>query len=504
MNLVKTSIYLWAVVCSLCFSACNGVIYKYDNVLLKNLVLKYRSVYMFSPNDAPALNKKNPNSFISFDLTFTLDADNIDLENNFVEVHIYKSGTGSKRVASTIDQSYCCSPDQAPANLNCRAPNALVVAEGLDNIVDEIVVVDFADGYEDEDGRIVVEKRFTYQVEEKDLYSLMFSYCQQNAAVVSISGSVSWRNPFGFLHGELYGFLPFYLHLSLAYLFCGMVWAYLCAKNWRDLLMVQNCITAVLVLGMIEVNLRYSDFHSLNETGVRNSGLLMAAVLFAVIKKCVSRMLVLVVSLGYGVVKPHLGPEGTKVALLGAVYFVVATLHHLVDSVSTTNQQSMAVSKFFFLVPVAVVDTIFYFWIFRALRTTIVQLETRGQDTKLSLYLKFRRLLVASIVISILWAVYYALENLMIYNAMEWESVYFMESFWDCLYLAILISIMYLWRPNQNSQRYAYNVVKTWDNEDAEEYDNGLEDSVGDFSIGKAPKQTDNLIEGDVPQAKNA
>eukprot|EP00511_Aplanochytrium_stocchinoi_P008616 CAMPEP_0204855310 /NCGR_PEP_ID=MMETSP1347-20130617/16568_1 /ASSEMBLY_ACC=CAM_ASM_000690 /TAXON_ID=215587 /ORGANISM="Aplanochytrium stocchinoi, Strain GSBS06" /LENGTH=471 /DNA_ID=CAMNT_0052001367 /DNA_START=122 /DNA_END=1537 /DNA_ORIENTATION=- len=470
------------------------------------MVLKYRSVFMFSMEDSPDVNSRNPSSYISFDLTFKRFAlSPEEMEDNILEVRIIQADQGKKKSVSAIaESSFCCNEETAHESNVCRAPNALVLG-GISEPKEELIVVDFAnDGYEDDEGYVFVEKRFTYQVEQKDLYLLMFSYCQPNDATVSITGSVSWRNPYGFLPGELYGFLPFYLHLSLVYLGCALVWGYLCAKYWKDLLVLQNCITLVIVLGMIEVNLRYFDFHSLNETGIRNHGLLMASVLFAVAKKCVSRLLVLVVSMGFGVVKPHLGEEGKRVLLLGAVYVVVATLHHLVDSL--TDQVSSA--RFFFLLPVAIVDTIFYFWIFHSLKSTIQQLEARGQDIKLNLYLRFQRLLVLSIVVSVLWAIYYVMENFMEYDSLEWESVYFMESFWDCLYLAILIVIMFLWRPNQNSQRYAYTAVKTWDqDDDVEEYGNGLEDSVGDFELknntANGRKVSDSLLNDEAPEAKN-
>ena len=52
---------------------------------------------------------------------------------------------------------------------------------------------------------------------------------------------------------------------------------------------------------------------------------ILAAVLNT-FKRASSRMLVLVVSMGYGVVKPTLGARAVRVVLVGALYFVFGTL----------------------------------------------------------------------------------------------------------------------------------------------------------------------------------
>lgn len=41
-------------------------------------------------------------------------------------------------------------------------------------------------------------------------------------------------------------------------------------------------------------------------------------------------------------------------------------------------------------------------------------------------------------------------------------------SYWHLLFFCILVVIMYLWRPTQNNQRYAYSALENGDEEEEE------------------------------------
>ncbi len=214
---------------------------------------------------------------------------------------------------------------------------------------------------------VTVER--TFPIESKGMYYLMFSSCNELTGEVLISGTVEWMNPYGYLPGELYGFMPFYAKMSVIYLLIAIAWTMLCAYHWRQLLMLQNCITAVIALSMIEVSLRYFDFATFNKYGVRSVGMMLSAAIFQTVKKTVSRLLVLVVALGYGILRPTLGPSGQKVIMLGGTYFIFASVQHIVESVSHTV--TISVSQYLLMLPVAALDLVFYFWILRSLGVSI-------------------------------------------------------------------------------------------------------------------------------------
>ena len=60
-------------------------------------------------------------------------------------------------------------------------------------------------------------------------------------------------------------------------------------------------------------SLRYFDYVNFNNTGFRPYDVTLWAVMVGSARKCISRMLLLVVAMGYGVVRPTLGGLTKKV-----------------------------------------------------------------------------------------------------------------------------------------------------------------------------------------------
>lgn len=102
--------------------------------------------------------------------------------------------------------------------------------------------------------------------------------------------------------------------VAQAYLALGFFWLIQYMRFWRDILTLQNCITAVIALAMVELATWYFDFVNFNSTGFRPYGITIWAVTLGAVRKTVSRMLILVVSMGFGVVRPTLGGLSGKVS----------------------------------------------------------------------------------------------------------------------------------------------------------------------------------------------
>ena len=83
----------------------------------------------------------------------------------------------------------------------------------------------------------------------------------------------------------------------------------LCLRHCAQLLPLQSCISAVIFLGAVESATWYFDYISFNAGGTRGVAPVVLGVLLSTVKKCVSRLLVLVVCLGYGVVRPTPTPN---------------------------------------------------------------------------------------------------------------------------------------------------------------------------------------------------
>jgi hypothetical protein len=97
-------------------------------------------------------------------------------------------------------------------------------------------------------------------------------------------------------------------------------------------------------------------------------------VLVSSARKTVSRSLVLVVSMGYGVVRPTLGGLTKKVVSLSAAYFIATATLDVMTNVGAIDDLTSS-ARIFLVLPVAVLDAVFILWIFTALSKTLAQLQ---------------------------------------------------------------------------------------------------------------------------------
>lgn len=124
---------------------------------------------------------------------------------------------------------------------------------------------------------------------------------------------------------------------------------------------------------------------------------------------------------------------------------------------------------------------------FSALIQTTRTLRLRRNLVKLALYRHFTNTLVFSVfasVIFMLWSIkFHKMEECLtgkmnhysastpnfisnrislkftpgiIFLPTDWRNLWLDEAFWHLLFSTILVSIMFLWRPSQNNQRYAF------------------------------------------------
>ncbi|GAB4827709.1 hypothetical protein Ancab_040032 [Ancistrocladus abbreviatus] len=131
----------------------------------------------------------------------------------------------------------------------------------------------------------------------------------------------------------------------------------------------------------------------------------MWVVTFTAVKKTIARLLLLVVSMGYGVVRPTLAGITSKVLLLGLLYYLASEALELVEHLGNINDLSSK-TQLFLVLPVAVLDGCFIVWIFSFLSKTLENLQIRKSVAKLELYQKFTNSLAVSVLLSVAWIGY--------------------------------------------------------------------------------------------------
>ncbi|KAK3015801.1 hypothetical protein RJ639_007226 [Escallonia herrerae] len=321
------------------------------------------------------------------------------------------------------------------------------------------------------------------EINSTGMYYLYFMFCDPRLNGTTIRGRTVWRNPEGYLPGKMAPLMTFYGLASLAYLALGLIWFLRFVKFWKDIIQLHYHISAVIALGMCETALWYFEYANLNDTGRRPIGITIWAVTVTAVKKTLSRLLLLVVSMGYGVVRPTLGGVISKVLLLGLIYFVASEALELVEHLGNINDFA-GKTKLYLVLPVAFLDASFILWIFSSLAKTleklqviflspkffsirysirhvilfwIEQLETRRSMAKLELYRKFTNSLAVFVLLSIAWIGYE-----LYFNASDplnelWRMAWIIPAFWTVLAFSLLVVICVLWAPSHNPTRYAYS-----------------------------------------------
>ncbi|GFW68555.1 transmembrane protein 87A [Trichonephila clavipes] len=284
----------------------------------------------------------------------------------------------------------------------------------------------------------------------------------------NVSVDIAMKGDYGYLSAVDYPLLIFYGVMCGLYVIYAIVWLILSALQWRDLLRIQFWIGAVILLGLMEKAVFYAEYQSINFTGQSVQGAILFAEILSCMKRTLARMLIIIVSLGFGIVKPRLGPTLHRIVGVGALYFCLGTiegcLRVLKPKTDPGNQALMAG------VPLAVTDSGICWWIFSSLVQTIRTLRLRRNIVKLQLYRHFTNTLMLSVIGSVAFMTWSIHAHKLVTCITDWKELWVDEAYWHFLFSTILFVIMILWRPTNNNQRYAFTpLLDSMDDEEDDE-----------------------------------
>ena len=293
-----------------------------------------------------------------------------EARNGLVQAIIFETSDRDKIGGSAYGGrvAICCTPDLAKTE-GCKQGEVIIRPSPDDPNWPFQIPVFF-------DGASLVATMHSEKVNisKTGMYNLYFVFCDPGLKGLIIDGTTHWKNPSGYLPGRMAPLRTFYGLMSLIYLVLGVVWISQYIRYWKDILALQNYLTVIIGLGMVEVTLWYFEYANFNTTGQRPMGITFWAVSFGTVKKTLSRVLLLVVSMGYGVVRPTLGGLTSKVIILGATYFLASEVLDVFEHVGTIDDLS-GKARLFLVLPVAVLDAFFILWIFTSLSKTLDKLQ---------------------------------------------------------------------------------------------------------------------------------
>eukprot|EP00536_Pseudo-nitzschia_multiseries_P009783 jgi/Psemu1/297355/fgenesh1_pm.283_\ len=299
--------------------------------------------------------------------------------------------------------------------------------------------------------------------EESGKYAVVFANCNDEGRPVIVEGHTEWRSKHGYLPGDLFGLMYFYAFLFLVY-FGSLSWYGVAMKMFEDAsIPIQSWIFGTICMGTLEVFFRAGDLFVWNEDGSRFWVAYYVGVIIGVLKRGISRCLLVMLSLGWGVVRDELGPIMKKIHAFGGLYVVVSLVKEIMTEIMVAEIQRMSQEEeeeLFDVVSilglvVVLIDLIFYFWIIDSLSGTMEYLENMKQTRKLLRYLRLRCILMFSILFGVVWAVF-GIVDTYDQGIVTQEATWVIDAAMEMNYLFVLIAVALLWRPQENAKEYAF------------------------------------------------
>ncbi|XP_039181068.1 transmembrane protein 87A-like isoform X1 [Crotalus tigris] len=244
----------------------------------------------------------------------------------------------------------------------------------------------------------------------------------------------------------------FYMVMCIVYVLYGVLWLSLLACYWRDILRIQFWIGGVILLGMLEKAVFYAEFQSIQSEGESVQGAVIFGEVLCAVKRMLARVLVIIASLGYGIVKPRLGALLNRVVGVGLMYLVFSIIEGVLR-VKSEQANIVTLSCEIFL---AFVDSCIVWWILVSLVQTMKLLKLRRNLVKLSLYRHFTNTLIFAVIASLIFIVWTTKTFHLATCQSDWRELWIDDAFWRFLFSILLLVIMFLWRPSANNQRYAF------------------------------------------------
>ncbi|XP_065815654.1 transmembrane protein 87A isoform X2 [Labrus bergylta] len=280
----------------------------------------------------------------------------------------------------------------------------------------------------------------------------------------NLTVNVVMKGSHGFISITEWPLMIFYMVMCIVYILYALLWFLWAACYWKDLLRIQFWIAGVIFLGMVEKAVFCAEYENTNAVGSASPGLLIFAELVSALKRTLARLLVIIVSLGYGIVKPRLGTVMHRVVGLGILYFAFASIEGVLRITGGQDNGPVLIT----VITLAVFDSGTIWFIFVSLAQTIKTLKLRRNPVKLSLYRHFTNTLIFAVIASVIFMGWIAKKFRLADCQSDWIELWVEDAFWRFLFSVILFVIMFLWRPSANNQRYAFTPLMD-DSDDDEE-----------------------------------
>eukprot|EP00934_Nitzschia_sp_Nitz4_P000170 Nitzschia sp. Nitz4//scaffold3_size479765//319252//321261//NITZ4_000131-RA/size479765-augustus-gene-1.611-mRNA-1//-1//CDS//3329550851//170//frame0 len=365
--------------------------------------------------------------------------------------------------------SYCCSDDTLERGLcsDEQLGRVIIDESRFDGISRPLPVPT------SEDEAFKLEDA-TFDVSVSGDYALILGNCLDEGYGIFAEGTMEWKSVGGYLPGDMFGLMLCFLVLSGVY-FLLALWYWCGMRMYQEAsIPIQRYILATVVIGFLELFCRSLDLIVWNTDGVRANSLIWMGISLGVFKRAISKCLMVMLSLGWGVIRDSLGMALCRIIILGLVYTGLALARDFFSVIAVNKFESWSASTETVLVDTAVfislgllvVNFIFYYWILSALGSTTDYMLKMNQTTKLRRHRNLRCIIISSFVLSFALMVFEFVDTAQ--GVLTTDQVWMFEATMHSIYLFVLFGVTILWRPNANARDYALQMELPGLGEDGE------------------------------------
>ncbi|CAM9296844.1 unnamed protein product [Ascophyllum nodosum] len=347
-----------------------------------------------------------------------------------------------------------------------------------------------------------------HNVDESGLQHMMIQVCpnEVNIKTFSVEGELTFHNPYGFLPGMDYGCLPFELFRVLALLSLGAFFSLVMWFNRSTLLPVHKMIIGVVALGTVEACCWLVAYSYMNSTGkpfcCPYPGTVILAMAMMLLRQTVSRFLLLVICLGYGITRVELEKREVVFIVALTIAYLASGILQLASSVSyaahiRSGQRFVDVDPVM-SIPALLTDMVYLTWIYGTLANMLKELKELNETYKLKMYRALAWTLGAFVTLFTMLTIAMLAAEGSPDQSWEWKWTWIQVVLWEMLNFCMLVAVSIIWRPSPRSAMLAYSKQLATTEMDADDAEGAQMEGIemqgpgaGHFVIGDDGDESD-------------
>jgi len=401
----------------------------------------------------------------------------------------HSMGIGRKKDANSTATWFCCTSQAQETGLCNHEEDGHLLIDSQKFLGQSLnVTVPTSSEIAAWGDKLSVPMPFTFDIPDPGNYTVIMTNCDvQFGRPVVVSGPTEWVSFEADFEKFFSENVPFYLIMALLYTVLGGWYRYLMTQNQESRITLEEWIFALIMIGWGEVLFRFAQYAALKENDSFSTGFLTIGAILGGLKHGMSRCLLLLLALGWGVVHASVDPNKRAIVLsMTIVYIALKTIADILINMSdgdTSVGGLISLCVWF----TWLIDLFFFVWIPIALLQTMKHLKSTNQSRKLERYRSLLRILGLAILLTMTLValiiadfVYDGGIEISLLNITQGNEVNF---------FLILTFIAIVWKPNPMARDFVYAVELS-----AQEDEDGI---IADLEL------TENSSSNNKPSATN-